>query len=107
MTALPAKRRLKAVVPLECEFIIQQPAAVNDLYRILALTPAGPAEGRLKFNVPAAELARLLAGVREDTPDLAIRRKFGQVLFQALVPEGSIRDAWSNTQGRLTPGTAL
>jgi hypothetical protein len=92
---------------LECEFIVQEPRDAP--IRVLALTPAGPAEVRIGFDVPREELERLIEHVRDDYPDLEARKKLGRILFRALVPkDGPVREAWDNTKGRLTlPGAVL
>src|SRR5262249_41068119 len=67
----------RAAAPLECEFIIQEPRSEAGPFRILALTPAGPAEDRFKFSVPKAEIEAQLDRVRDDYPDLTVRQVFG------------------------------
>lgn len=75
----------------------QSPVFPVQVYR----SPAGPAKGTMSLDVHTDEFRTILAHVCESSPDLDLRKAFGEQLFTTLFTAGPVRDAWYQSRGRI------
>jgi hypothetical protein len=63
-------------------------------------SPAGPGAGKLDLNIEDEQFKSRLEQVRSIDPNLALRKSFGKLLFDAVMKD-SVRDAWMTSRGRV------